>query len=78
MRSELDLVGGASLREFVLKLETLNIWRGRVYQPLMEHMRKQAQMVDIFCLQEVYSTQSGRISTREIAVSGPDESCQLP
>ncbi len=59
-----------------LKLETLNIWGGRVYQPLMEHIQKQAQAVDIFCFQEVYSMQSGRISTREIAVSGPDEACQ--
>lgn len=57
-------------------LETLNIWGGRVYQPLMEHMRRQAQTVNIFCLQEVYSTPSGRISTREIAVSGPSESRQ--
>ena len=50
-----------------LKLETLNIWGGRVYQSLMEHLLKQAQAVDVFCFQEVYSTQSGRISTREIA-----------
>ncbi len=57
-----------------LKLETLNIWGGRVYQPLMEHMQRQAQAVDIFCFQEVYSTQSGRISTREI--TGPDGSHQ--
>jgi endonuclease/exonuclease/phosphatase family metal-dependent hydrolase len=57
-----------------LKLEALNIWGGRVYQPLMEHMQKQAQAVDIFCFQEVYSTQSDRISTREI--TGPDGSHQ--
>ncbi len=50
-----------------LMLETFNIWGGRVYQPLMEHLLKQAQAVDIFCFQEVYSTQSGRIFTREIA-----------
>ena len=49
-----------------LKLETVNIWGGRVYQPLMEHTQKQAQTVDIFCFQEVYSTQSSRTSTREI------------
>ena len=36
----------------------------------MEHMGKKAQMVDIFCFQEVYSTQSGRISTREITGQG--------
>ncbi len=57
-----------------LKLETLNIWGGRVYQPLMEHLQKQAQAVDIFCFQEVYSTPSGRTFTREIV--GPDESRQ--
>ncbi len=49
-----------------LKLETVNIWGGRVYQPLLEHAQKQAQTVDIFCFQEVYSTQSSRISTGEV------------
>lgn len=48
-----------------MKLETLNIWGGRIYRPLIEHVSKQAQSVDIFCFQEVYSTQSTRIFTRE-------------
>ncbi|MDQ6662196.1 MAG: hypothetical protein M3Z24_14680 [Chloroflexota bacterium] len=49
-------------------LETLNIWGGRVYKPLMEHVQEQAHTVDIFCFQEVYSTQSKRIYTRESTV----------
>src|SRR3989442_895189 len=51
-----------------MKLETLNIWEGRVYQLLMEHVQKQAQTVDIFCFQEVYSTQSDHTFTRDITV----------
>lgn len=43
-----------------MKLETLNIWGGRIYQPLIEHVQKQAKDIDIFCFQEVFSTQSKR------------------
>jgi endonuclease/exonuclease/phosphatase family metal-dependent hydrolase len=52
-----------------LRIETLNIWGGRLYHPLLEHLHRQAGTVDIFCFQEVYSTHSDRLSTRE--VEGP-------
>ena len=51
-----------------MKIETLNIWGGRVYEPLIEHLKKQSEEVDIFCFQEVYSTPENRIHTREVTV----------
>jgi hypothetical protein len=46
-------------------LETLNVWGGRLYDPLLAHLRRQAGTVDIFCLQEVYSTHSHHLWTKE-------------
>lgn len=48
-----------------LRMETLNIWGGRLYQPLLDHVRKQANTVDLFCFQEVYSTCSSHLFTKE-------------
>ncbi len=36
-----------------MKIIFLNIWGGKVYEPLMEFMRKHAPTTDFFCLQEV-------------------------
>lgn len=47
------------------RLETLNIWGGRLYESLLAHVRRQASMVDLFCFQEVYSTSSHHLFTRE-------------
>lgn len=62
------------------RLETLNIWGGRLYQPLLDHVRKQASTVDLFCFQEVYSTHSPHLFTREIeeALSHSPPSNDLP
>lgn len=49
-----------------MKIETLNIWGGRVYEPLIEHLKQQSADVDIFCFQEVYRTPESRIFTREV------------
>lgn len=38
-----------------MRIESLNIWGGRLREPLLEHISTQAQTIDIFCLQEVYS-----------------------
>lgn len=38
-----------------MKLITLNIWGGIVYEPLIAFLRKHAKRVDIFCLQEVFN-----------------------
>jgi len=38
-----------------MKLITLNIWGGQVFEPLMEFFKKYAADTDIFCLQEVFN-----------------------
>ena len=42
-----------------MKLVSLNIWGGRVYEPLMEYIKEQSANTDIFCLQEVFFSPSG-------------------
>lgn len=42
-----------------MKIETLNIWGGQIHQPLIEHIKKQGQEVDIFCFQEVLDGNKG-------------------
>jgi len=54
-----------------LRLETLNIWGGRLYHPLLEHIRGQVDSVDIFCFQEAYSTQSDRLFVRDDFIPMP-------
>ena len=48
-----------------LRLETLNIWGGRLYHALLAHIRRQVDNVDIFCFQEVYTTQSDHLWARD-------------
>lgn len=50
-----------------LKLVTLNVWGGRVREPILEYFSKNKD-VDIFCLQEVYHNAPSKIS---------DEDCYL-
>lgn len=38
-----------------MKLITLNIWGGKVFEPLMNFFKKHAEDTDIFCLQEVFN-----------------------
>lgn len=39
-----------------MKLITLNIWGGKVFEPLMEFFQTHSRDIDIFCLQEVYKS----------------------
>lgn len=39
-----------------MKLITLNIWGGRVLEPLLQFAQTKLQEADIICLQEVYSS----------------------
>lgn len=39
-----------------MKLLSLNIWGGRVFDPLIEFIKNNAEEVDVFCFQEVFST----------------------
>jgi len=43
-----------------MKLVFLNIWGGRMFEPLMDFIKKESVNTDIFCLQEVFDS---RIST---------------
>lgn len=36
-----------------MKLISLNIWGGRLFEPIMEFFKKYSREIDIFCLQEV-------------------------
>src|SRR3989338_56760 len=38
-----------------MKLITLNIWGGKVFEPLMDFFKKHQEDTDIFCLQEVFN-----------------------
>ncbi len=39
-----------------MKLLTLNIWGGIVYQPLIKFIKSQGNTVNVFCFQEVFKT----------------------
>ncbi len=42
-----------------MKVISLNIWGGRVFQPLMDFFHEKKEEIDIFCLQEVWSHHQG-------------------
>lgn len=43
-----------------MKLITLNIWRGSVFEPLIAFVKKYSAEVDIFCFQEVFNSPPGK------------------
>lgn len=47
-----------------MKIESLNTWGGRIFEPLMQHF-KGNQDIDIFCLQEIYNTPTHNKFTRK-------------
>ena len=46
-----------------MKLITLNIWGGQVYEPFIEFLKKYSQEIDIFCFQEDFDNPPGGKST---------------
>lgn len=42
-----------------MKLITLNIWGGQLFPQLLNFLRRNVGVVDVFCFQEVFYTQSG-------------------
>ncbi len=42
-----------------MKLISLNIWEGEIYQPLVDFLNKYSPETDIFCFQEVFKNQEG-------------------
>jgi hypothetical protein len=51
-----------------MKLITLNIWGGHVFNPLLEFVQSMSD-IDIFCLQEVYHQAPHKISDEDWQVS---------
>ncbi len=42
-----------------MRLLSLNVWGGTIYGPLMDFVREQLLVTDIFCFQEVFSSKPG-------------------
>lgn len=41
-----------------MKLICLNLWGGKIYEPLMDFIKKHSKDTDVFCFQEVFKTTS--------------------
>lgn len=46
-----------------MNLITLNTWGGRLFEPLRKFLEEKSEEVDIFCFQEVFSTNSSMTDT---------------
>jgi endonuclease/exonuclease/phosphatase family metal-dependent hydrolase len=49
-----------------MKIITLNIWAGKVFEPLMDFLKTHANDVDVFCFQEVFHTETNLIDSRGV------------
>ena len=45
-----------------MKLISLNLWGGRIYEPLVKFLKSHSKEVDIFCFQEIYNTTEDSMS----------------
>ena len=45
-----------------MKLLSLNVWGGTVYEELIEYVKKQSKDTDIFCFQEVFHSSQSKVS----------------
>jgi len=52
-----------------MNLISLNIWGGRIHEPLLDFLNKQKETTDIFCFQEVYKSDSDRLKDGEVYVN---------
>ncbi len=48
-----------------MRLISLNIWGGKVYQPLIDFLREVSTETDVFCFQEVFDTSSDVIEHKK-------------
>lgn len=46
-----------------MKLISLNVWGGKIYEPLMKFIKKYSNNIDIFCFQEVYKSPSNVLTS---------------
>jgi exonuclease III len=49
-----------------MKLLSLNIWGGRVHQPLIELIKKYNNEIDVFCFQEFFDSPTGKFANNGI------------
>ncbi len=49
-----------------MRIITLNIWAGKVFEPLMNFIKTHADDVDVFCFQEVFHTETDLIDSRGV------------
>ena len=52
-----------------MKLISLNTWGGKMFNPLMDFIRKHSEDTDIFCFQEIYKTSSNFTNYHDIRVN---------
>lgn len=52
-----------------MKLVSLNTWGGKMFDPLMDFVRKHAENTDIFCFQEIYKTSSNFTNYHDVRVN---------
>jgi len=43
-----------------MRIITLNTWGGKIYEPLIDFFIKHKEETDVFCLQEVFNSESVR------------------
>lgn len=48
-----------------MKIMTLNVWGGRIFQELLGYVRQATKTVEVFCFQEVFSTITDRTWTED-------------
>lgn len=48
-----------------MKLVSLNIWGGTMFEPLMQFIKEQSTDTDFFCFQEVFDTPTDQIEARQ-------------
>lgn len=53
-----------------MRLMTLNIWGGRVLEPLLTFLKQEAASTDFFCFQEVYSSEELIYTRGEVLPEG--------
>lgn len=49
-----------------MKLITLNIWGGKLFQPFLEFIKEYSDSVDVFCFQEIYRSPTDKVIGREM------------
>lgn len=60
-----------------MKLISLNAWGGKMYQPLMDFIKKHTHDTDIFCFQEVFKTTTNQTENSGFRLNLYGELCKL-